>query len=165
MTAMEGFGALRKFIDELRADLSTMPNLRKPYFGVPDSVNSTPALVVYPLSGRYSLASHSAEDGSKTLRGHHTVRAELVVARKHMDSDEQLLEQFYDVMPQWIYEGFLRDRYGDSILSTGDPRTSQNSANPVRYRWIPSIYGTDEFIGLQFEIDVTIEQRIGVPAT
>lgn len=155
--------AVTTFLAQLRSDLATMPGLDRCYQGVPDAINETPAIVVYPIAGNWSLDTHGRSDGTKTYLGVHTIRIELHVARKDLARDMSIVETFTDTLPVYIFDGFVTDRYQWTLLTVGDARLASNDTATMRYRIVEGAWGSDQHIGHQIEFDVSIQQEVVIP--
>lgn len=148
-------------IRAIREDLATIPGSRM-HFNVPDSINESPALVVYPSSGAWRLGSHSGERGVPMRMAKHTIQIVLFVARKDLERDFDQLMWFCDVLPDRLFAGFKADKYGDTVLALGDPKTANNATEPIRYVLGPEQWASDDFIVWGMELDVTTNQEINL---
>ena len=153
---------LDHLIDEIRLDLSTLPGLAECHFDIPDSINRTPAIVVYPASGQWHLGTHANENGKPTRWAMHTIRIELHVARKDLARDMAKVMTFCDTLPDYLFAGFKRDTFNGTMVTPGDPRMGQNSTAPIRYSVIELGWGADQNIGWRLEFDVSTESEVNV---
>lgn len=153
---------LDALIDEIRADLQTLPKLSHLRWDVPDSINEFPAIVVYPSSGRWRLGTHANENGKPTRWALHTIRIELHVARKDLSRDMATLMWFCDSLPDYLFAGFKRDTFRGTMVVPGDARTANNATDPLRYQVIESLWGDQKTLMWRLEFDVSTELEINV---
>jgi hypothetical protein len=114
------YGTLQECITAIRQDLRTLPGLRPLLDEVPDAVNAYPAIVVYPIGMNWKLGSHSGDRGKGMRMGMYTIGIELIVARKDLARDVALLMEFCESLPDHLFAGFSRDKYGDTVLQLGN---------------------------------------------
>ncbi len=154
-------GTFDQMLIEIRQELATLPGLERCYDGVPDSINQLPAIVVYPGGMRWRLASHSGERGWPMRRGLYTVRVELHVARKDLERDVELAMTFSDTIPDALFAGFHRDRFGGKAVTLGDPARAGDSVSDVfRGEFLGIGWGGDQTLGWRIEFDVTTDREI-----
>lgn len=150
---------INDFLNVLRTDLATLPGLDRVYVGVPESINQTPSIVVSQNTGGWYLDTHGSSTGY-TFVGMHTIRIELHLARKDLEREMQLLEQFLGSLPLYIFRGFVSNEYEHTLIGVGDPRTAQNATLPVRYDTVSGQWGSDQHIGYQIDFDVAIQEEV-----
>lgn len=149
-------------IDEIRADLALLPKLRHMHWGLPDSLNDFPAMVIYPGSGIWRLGTHSG-DREKPMRwAMHTIRIELHVARKDLPNDFERVMWFCDTLPDYLFAGFKRDAFRGTMITMGDPRMANNATAPIRYQMLESRWGDTQTLMWRLEFDVAVELEINV---
>ena len=156
------YGTLQECIDAIRDDLRTLPGLRPLLDEVPDSVNVYPAIVVYPIGMNWKLGSHSGDRGKPMRLGLYTIGIELIVARKDLPRDVDKLMEFCEVLPDFLFAGFSRDKYGDTVLQLGNPALAQNATWPIRIAMVPSSWGDDTTLSWRCEFDVSTNREINV---
>lgn len=155
-------GTLAQCIQAIRDDLRTIPGLRNVQDEVPDSLNVFPSIVVYPIGMNWKLGSHSGEREKPMRLGLFTIGIELVVARKDLPRDVDVLMTFCDVLPDRLFIGFKRDAYGDTVLQLGNPSLAQNATWPIRIAMVPSSWGDGDTLAWRCEFDVSTNLEINV---
>jgi hypothetical protein len=156
------YGTLQECITAIRQDLRTLPGLRPLLDEVPDAVNAYPAIVVYPIGMNWKLGSHSGDRGKGMRMGMYTIGIELIVARKDLARDVALLMEFCESLPDHLFAGFSRDKYGDTVLQLGNPSLAQNATWPIRIAMVPSSWGDDTTLAWRCEFDVATNREINV---
>lgn len=155
-------GSLRNAIQEMRNDLRVLPNIRPLLDVVPDSVNSFPAIVVYPTTSNWKLGSHSGDLGLPMRVGLYTIGVELIVARKDLARDVETLMDFNDSLPGCLFAGFKRDAFNGTVVNLGNPSLAQNATWPFRMAMVPSSWGDDTTLAWRIEFDVSVNEVINV---
>ncbi len=153
-------GTMDEVIGAIRDDLSRLPGIRALVDGVPDSVNAFPAIVVYPISMRWRLGSHSGDTGAPMRVGMYTIGVELIVARKDLIRDVATLMLFCDLLPEYLFAGFKADRYGGSAVVLGSPSLGQNATWPIRMTMVPSSWGDGDTLAWRIELDISVNEEI-----
>lgn len=153
---------LDHLIQEIRNDLATLPGLQRVHFDVPDDISRTPAIVVYPMAGRWELGTHSGDTGKPMRWAMHTIRIELHVDRIDLSRDMDVVMEFCDNLPDWLFAGFKRDKFNGTMVLPGDPHLANNAVAPIRYSVIEMAWGADQHIGWRLEFDVSTESEINV---
>ena len=155
-------GTLADCIQAIRSDLRTVPGLRTVMDEVPDSLNAFPAIVVYPMAMNWKLGSHSGDRGLPMRLGLFTIGIELIVARKDLPRDVEVLMEFCEVLPDRLFVGFKRDAYGDAVLQMGNPSLAQNATWPIRIAMVPSSWGDGDTLAWRCEFDVSTNREITI---
>lgn len=148
------------FLDDLRAELASLPDLRRAYQTVPDSINDLPGIIVYARAGDWRLDTHGKREGVYTFLGVHTVAIELYLPRKDLEREMPLVEFFADALPVHLFRAFIVDRFTQTLLNVGNPETANNAAAPIRYRVAGESYAGQEHLRLELEFDVAIQQEV-----
>lgn len=155
-------GTMADIIAGIRDDLRTLPAIRPLLDVVPDSVNTYPAVVVYPIGMNWKLGSHSGDRQKPMRLGMFTIGVELIVPRKDLPRNTDLLMTFCDTLPDFLFAGFKRDAYGGAAVVLGNPSLAQNATWPVRIVMVPSSWGDDSTLAWRVELDVTTNLEINV---
>lgn len=155
-------GDLARVIQAIRDDLRNLPAIRPLLDQVPDAVHAFPAVVVYPIGMNWKLGSHSGDRGKPMRLGLYTIGVELIVARKDLPRDVETLMAFCDTLPDFLFAGFKRDAYGESVLQLGNPSLAQNATWPIRIAMVPSSWGDDDTLAWRCEFDVSVNREINV---
>ena len=148
------------FLDDVRAELASLPGLRRAYEDVPDSVNEMPGIVVYARSGDWRLDTHGKGDGVFTFLGVHTVVIELYLPRKDLPREMALIEFFADALPVHLLRAFITNRFTQTLLNVGNPDTANNAVAPIRYRVVGESYAGQQHLNFELEFDVAIQQEV-----
>lgn len=147
--------SLTSLLDEIRADLKTLPSVRRVYDGVPDSVNEWPAIIVAAMNGRLSLLTHDSN-----VKWTHEVRVEVHVPRKDLEAAVDKITAIAGELPARLYEGFVTDKYNGTIIVTGDPATANNATSPLTYELGPSEWAGQQTYAMVCDFRVTTVQEI-----
>lgn len=147
---------LTNVLEEIRRDLSTMPELARCFFDIPDAINQRPAVVVVPGTGRWRYGPHSSDLGYTERFGIHRLAVVLLIARKDLARDFDVLIPFVDRVGDHLWAGFERDAYGGSSVLLGDPDMANNATAPMEYTIGSSPWGSDLDLALTYEFDVSI---------
>lgn len=153
---------VHSLVADLRGDAALIPDVRRVYEYLPDSIESFPAIVIYPIEGGVSLGEHASESGRPMMWSYHTIRIALLIARKDLERDMATLQPFIDSMPNVLLRGFENDKYGGHATVLGDPRVAQNATRPMRYSVISEAWGGVQTLGVVWDFDVSIQQEINV---
>lgn len=141
-------------LNEIRSDLMVLPSVRM-YEGVPEQLGEWPAVVVATMGGRSWLETH---DG--TIFTEHDVRVEIHVPRKNLGDASLGMTLLAEEAITLIYSGFVRDRYQDTMVTTGDPRGANNASAPLDYAIGPSEWGGTQTYAFMCDFKVTRETRV-----
>lgn len=147
---------LANVLEAIRQDLSTLPELARCYFEVPDAVNQRPAVLVVPSTGRWRYGPHASAQGYTERFGIHRLGVVLLIARKDLARDFDVLIPFVDRVGDHLWRGFERDAYGETAVLLGDPEMANNATAPMEYTIGSSPWGSDLDLSLTYEFDVTI---------
>lgn len=148
------------FLADVRAELASLPGLRRAYETVPDAVNEQPSIVVYARAGDWRLDTHGKREGVYTFLGVHTVVIELYLPRKDLEREMALVEFFLDMLPVHLFRAFRDDRFTQTLLNVGNPETANNATAPIRYRVVGESYAGQQHLNLELEFDVAIQQEV-----
>jgi hypothetical protein len=130
---------LPNLLMEIRDDLRTLPSIKRLHEDVPESLNEFPAVVVVALGGRCWLATHDGD-----LMCEHDIRVEVHIARKNLAENAARMTAVADDVTLWLYNGFVRDRYNLTMVTTGSPQTGNNATSPLEYSIEPSMWGAQQ---------------------
>lgn len=145
-------------LNEIRDDLGTVPEVRRVYEDVPDSINEFPAIIVASMGGRCWVGSHGRGAGTSPLMCQHEVRVEVHVPRKNLATDADTMTRLADAVTQHLYSGFVRDRYNGTMVTTGDPR-STNATGTLDYTVGPSQWAGQQTYAMLCDFRVTTERE------
>lgn len=152
--------AMSALCREIREDLATLPAVQRIYEDVPDSINEYPAVVVAPASWSCWLATHASENGKSQMMCKVVIHVEVHVPRKDLPEDVDRLVKACDSLPGWLYAGFVRDKWGHTVVTTGDPRTAQNATVPLSGEIQEGSWGDQQTLAWVTNIEITTEQEI-----
>lgn len=151
--------SLATLLDEIRADVRSTPEVARVYDEVPDSINEMPAIVALSLGARCWLASHGSEDGTTPLHCEHTIHVEVHLPRVDLAWAIEKMERIAPAVALRLYSGFVRDRYSGTMITLGDPR-STNAQGMLDYQLAPSKWdGTDTYM-MSCDLRVTTEEEV-----
>lgn len=151
--------SLATLLDEIRADLADMPEVRRVYAGVPESINQLPAIVVASMGARCWLASHGRANEATPLQCEHTIRVEMHIPR---DDIRRGASQMNDIAPKValrLYSGFVRDRFNGTMITAGDPRGT-NAQGMLDYTVGPSKWADMDTYAMFCEFRLTTEEEV-----
>lgn len=151
--------SLAALLDEIRADLQDIPEVRRVYEDVPDSVNETPAIIVASLGADCHLASHGKADGTTPLHCQHQIRVEVHVPRKNLSKATSDLNAIAPAVALRLYSGFVRDKFNGTMLFTGDARRS-NALGVLNYQIGPSEWAGMQTYAMVCDFRVTTEEEV-----
>lgn len=162
MSAPVQNGTMAECIDAIRYELAQLPWIRPLLNEVPDSVNAYPAVVVYPIGMNWKLGSHSGERGLPMRIGLYTIGIELIVPKTDLPRNVELLMQFCDLLPDFLFAGFKRNAFGSAVLQLGNPSLGQNATWPIRILMANSSWGDDTTLAWRCEFDVSTNREINI---
>lgn len=151
--------SLATLLDEIRADLLGIPEVRRVYESVPDSVNETPAIIVASLGADCHLASHGSADGTTPMHCQHQIRVEVHVPRKDLSLATSWINAIAPAVALRLYSGFVRDKFNGTMITTGDPRTT-NPQGMLNYTNGPSQWAGADTYAMVCDFRVTTEEEV-----
>lgn len=147
-------------LTEIRDDLRTVPEVKRVYDGVPESINEPPAIVVAAMGGRCWLASHGRENGLAPMMCQHDIRVEVHIPRKNLPEDAAAMTRIADAVSLWLYSGFTRDRYNGTLVTTGDPRSTAGGQGTMDYTIGASTWGDQQTYAMLCDFRVITEREV-----
>lgn len=148
--------SLENLLTEIRTDLRQLESIRRVYADVPGSISDFPAVIVAALGGRCWLASHDS-----TLHCEHDIRVEVHVPRKDLARDALEVTGIAEEVCAALYGGFVSDRFNGTMITTGNPRTSQNATSSLEYRLGASEWGGKQTYAMTCDFRVATELEVG----
>ena len=151
--------SLATLLDEIRADIQGIPEVRRVYDDVPDAANEMPAIIVASLGARCWLATHGSEDGTTPLHCEHQIRVEVHLPRKDLAWATTTLDAIAPQVALRLYSGFVRDRFNGTMITLGDPRGT-NALGMLDYNNGPSEWGGVQTYAMVCDFRVTTEEEV-----
>lgn len=146
-------------LDEIRSDLRTVPEVKRVYDDMPDSINDWPAIVVGALSWHCWIASHGHSDGTAPLHCEYDIRIEIHIPLKNLDDDTAKMTRLADAVTVRLYSGFVADRYTGTMLTTAAPRTGGNSTPTLTANVGPSRWDSQETLAAMIDFRAVLEKE------
>ena len=150
---------IEALLDEIRADLRTVPEVKRVYDDMPESINEWPAVVVGALAWQCWLGSHANANGVATLQCEYEIRIELHVPLKNLDEDTAKMTRVADALTLWLYSGFTQDRFNGTMLTTAAPRTGGASTPTLTAQVGPSSWDSQETLAAMLDFRAIIEKE------
>lgn len=147
-------------LTEIRADLTTVPEVARVYDTVPESINEFPAIIVASMGGRCWLSSHAGASGLAPLMCQHDIRVEVHIPRKHLETDAATMTRLADAVSVWLYSGFTRDRYNGTLVTTGDPRGTAGGQGTMDYTVGPSLWAGQQTYAMLCDFRIVTEREV-----
>lgn len=159
---------LTNVLQAVRNDLMTMPayQVLSEYVAprvleyVPDSAYEWPVVFVAPSAGSCHLSSHANERGNSAMMCMHRINIEIHIPHTNTPTDAQQMTWLADGLLPWLYGGFARDRFEGTIVTPGNPRTSNNAADPLTYQIGESALGDTVTLAWVGTFEVVTEQEL-----
>lgn len=153
---------LPAMLDAIREDLLALSDIRRVYESVPESLNELPAVIVASMGGRSWLPSQQMENGSFPLNTEHDIRIEIHIPRKNLPDDHAAMARIADDATLLVYAGFATDRYSGTMVTTGNPQTSNGASSPWDYTIGPSEWAGQKTYAMLADFRVTTQREIAV---
>lgn len=151
--------ALEQAVAAITTELRLLPGLYATPDAPPEQLSVFPALVVYPQSGFWRLGSPSGARARGMRWGTHTIAIRVHVERSSLAHDVGQALPYAESVPDALFRGFARDRYGGAVVALGDPSVG-GSAAPLRYEFGPDQWGGIDTLAWRWSLDVTVEEEI-----
>lgn len=146
--------SLANLLDEIRADLRSLPALTRVYEGVPDSINEFPAVIVASMGGRCWLASHDS-----TIQCEHEIRVEVHVQMKDLARGAAEISGIASDISHRLYHGFVTDRYNGTMITTGNPQAANGATAPIDYTIGPAEWASQQTYAMLCDFRVVTQQK------
>lgn len=152
--------ALENVIAEVIADLRSVPGLAAAPNHPQEQINEWPMLFAFSKSGSWRLGTADDGIGHKMRFGSHTIQVVVMVPRKDLPADIARLMPFAESVPNALLAGFVRDKFGGSIVGLGDVWGGSGST-AITYET-----GGDDYTQgvelIRFSMTVSVEEVINV---
>ena len=144
-------------IREVVATVRSLPLLGSAYDAPVDQIYGPwPAIVAYPESGTYRLATTHTAHGRPGSWGVHTITIRIHWPRKDLEHDVERILPFADTIAEALLASFVRDRFGGTVIALGDAR-SPGASGAIRYEFGDGNSGGVDTVAFGFSFDVTTE--------
>lgn len=125
-----------------------------------DQTSANPIVTVYPVAGFWRLGTASGGSLERAMRwGTHTVRVRVSVPWRDTERDMDDLMPFGESIPAALFSGYVRDRFGGTVVCIGDPE-QRGGTPPLRYEFGPTGTETEPKLSWTFSLDITVEEEI-----
>lgn len=151
--------SLPDLLNEIRDDLRALPSVKRVYEGVPDAINEFPAVIVAAMGARCWLSSHG-RNGIAPLHCQHDIRVEIHIPRKDLEQDAATMTAIAEDASITLYAGFATDRYNGTMVTTGNPQTSNNATAPLTYTIGPSQWAGQQTYAMLADFAVTTSREV-----
>lgn len=127
--------AIEDIITQLAALEATITGVKNAYDETPEALGPLPAFINYPRLGRLHF---STADGKQN---DHTIRCDLLVARGHLPTAENLARPFIN-------------RFQVKLAANITLGGTVSTINDIRYEYGEIKIAEESFVGIRFEVDV-----------
>ncbi len=146
----------------ITGELQSLPALSESRDTAIEKAPGYPLLMVYPRTGfwRPGSASGGRSDTSNPMRwGTWTINCVVHVARRDLPWDIAAAMPFADLVPNRLFYGYHRDKFGGTVVCLSDPN-NRGSTAPLTCEFGPSAIGAQDTVAWTFALDVTVEEEI-----
>lgn len=147
-------------VREVVATVRSIPLLGSAYDAPVDQIYGPwPAIVAYPETGSYRLATTSMAHSRPGSWGVHTITIRIHWPRKDLEHDIVRILPFADTISEALLASFVRDRFGGTVVALGDAR-SPGASGAIRYEFGDGQYGGVDTVAFGFSFEVTTQPVI-----
>lgn len=147
-------------VREVVATVRSIPLLGSAYDAPVDQIYGPwPAIVAYPETGSYRLATTSMAHNRPGSWGVHTITIRIHWPRKDLEHDIVRILPFADTISEALLASFVRDRFGGTVVALGDAR-SPGASGAIRYEFGDGQYGGVDTVAFGFSFEVTTQPVI-----